>query len=663
MRKRLIYSLGILFLLFSLGAGISMFYSHKITRDLESVISLHRIEIIRQNLVISTQQVQSNLYAEGTTFGKELDITVDNVMALDNAINSCVGCHHNKDMTEKLNVLHTVVHQYKEAISFLVTSTANQERISRLKSVAIGIGDSLITKTQEMAIIADRSLSAKTANAVREMQHARIILLVTLALSLVIALLIAASLTRQITRPVDQLVDGARMIATGALGHTVDYNEDNEFGEVAKSFNVMSSALQQERQKRDRFIEQLSGLYKITIVLYTISEIRDIYQEICNDIAGLFRVRQCVLILNDHASGMYTAHAAAPPLPRDNFAMERRQMESVASAAGGQTVLINSSGEGAAYYPLVPDDAGEENFLIVWLHKKTEVIGALRLSGKEGPFVEEDSRLITILANHLSVAMENAELYQDLQDKMLELRDTQEQLIQSAKLAAIGELASNVAHEINNPLTSIMGFAEMTRDEEDIAAIRSHIEIIEKESVRARDIVRELLTFARKKPLEFVETDINTIIAELIPLVKNQAAANRVKIIEDYGTLPGTLVDPNQLKQVFINIITNAIASMSDLGGKLSIRTSAVGEYLIITISDTGSGIPKEILNKIFEPFFTTKKDKGTGLGLSISYRIIKDHGGRIDVESSDAQGTSFIIRLPLRLAAKADPVTAHQPT
>jgi two-component system NtrC family sensor kinase len=235
---------------------------------------------------------------------------------------------------------------------------------------------------------------------------------------------------------------------------------------------------------------------------------------------------------------------------------------------------------------------------------------------------------------------------------MEELRETQEQLIQSAKLAAIGELASNVAHEINNPLTSIIGFAELSKEEDDMEAIRKGLEIIEKESLRARDIVKQLLGFARKKPLQLTEVKINDVAKEVVVLSSSQARMGRVKVIEEYGDVPVTTGDIDQLKQVFLNIITNAVHAMPD-GGSITIRTSTLGEYILVSMTDTGHGISNEVRQRIFEPFFTTKKEKGTGLGLSISYRIIQDHGGRIDVESEEGKGTTFIIRLPVKVPAR----------
>jgi two-component system NtrC family sensor kinase len=181
-----------------------------------------------------------------------------------------------------------------------------------------------------------------------------------------------------------------------------------------------------------------------------------------------------------------------------------------------------------------------------------------------------------------------------------------------------------------------------------VEAIKSRLDIIEKESLRARDIVRQLLQFARKRDLELVEVDVNDVVKEVAPLVEAGAKSSGVTLRADFGELPKTIGDPNQLKQVVINIVTNALSAMT-AGGALSIRTSRLGEYIVMDFADTGPGIPKTVLPHIFEPFFTTKKEKGTGLGLSISYRIIQDHGGRIDVESREGEGATFSIRLPVR--------------
>lgn len=653
MRKRLIYSLSLLFLIFSLGAGLSMLYTYKISHDLESVINLHRIEIVRQ-IVINIQNVQSNLYATGTAFGKEVDTIVDDVSAMDDSILNCLNCHHNPEMTDRLNNVHNVVGQYKDAISYLVTSTANEGRIERLKMVAVGIGDSLLAKTQEMAVIADKTLRNRTIEAVKAINKLRIILVVTLAVSFILAFGIAAILTRQITRPVYELVNAARMIAAGKLGHKTGYKDKTEFGEVADSFNAMSTALQTEHDKTEHYIEQLSGLYKVTLSFYDIYEIEQSFQEICANISEILKVNQTILLLFDEKQKTFAPVASAGPASAGLWAAMQMPLEKVFDLyqkSEGQPVIINEAGHVELFSALVPEEH-ERNVMLAWLLTKEKILGAIRVSGKNGYFTDEDSKILIILAKHMAVAMENADLYRNLQNKLAELRQTQEQLIQSAKLAAIGELVSNVAHEINNPLTSIIGFAELSKEDDDIESIRRSLDIIEKESFRARDIVKQLLGFVRKKPLHLTDVNVNAVVKEVVAFSSSQTRMGKIKVTGEYGDIPMTTGDVDQLKQVFLNIITNAIHAMPD-GGVIAIRTFTLGEHILLSFSDNGHGMSGEVRHRIFEPFFSTKKEKGTGLGLSISYRIIQDHFGSIEVESEPGKGATFTVRLPQELQVK----------
>jgi signal transduction histidine kinase/HAMP domain-containing protein len=655
MRKRLIASLSLLFLLFSVGAGLSMLYTYKITKDFDSMMTLHRIEIMRQIFVNNVQTVQGNLYATGTVFGKELDTTVENVMTMDNAIQGCQGCHHTPEMTERLKKVHAMVEQYKDAISYLVTSTANEQRIERLKMVAVGIGEALISQTQEMAEIADRTLTRRTEEAVAAISKSRNILAMTVIISFPLALGIAIMLTRQITKPVHALVNASRMIASGKFGFKTDYTDHSEFGEVANSFNAMSAALQAEHDKTDHYIEQLSGLYKVTLSFYDILEMEQAYQVICADISDILKVRQTILLLFDEKQKIFTPSASAGQMSAGLRAALQLPLEEVVDLyqkSEGQPVIINNASHVELFSALVPEEEHEQNVMLAWLLTKEKILGAIRVSDNNSYFTDEDSKILIILANHMAVAMENADLYRNLQNKMAELRETQEQLIQSAKLAAIGELASNVAHEINNPLTSIIGFAELSKEDDDIESMRKSIGIIEKESLRARDIVKQLLDFARKKPLQLTEVNINAVVKEVIAFSSSQTRMGKVKVTEEYSDIPMTSGDVDQLKQVFLNIMTNAIHSMPE-GGGIAIRTFTRGEYILVSLSDTGHGISDEVRNRIFEPFFSTKKEKGTGLGLSISYRIIQDHGGRIDVESEPGKGSTFTVRLPQKLPVK----------
>ena len=249
-----------------------------------------------------------------------------------------------------------------------------------------------------------------------------------------------------------------------------------------------------------------------------------------------------------------------------------------------------------------------------------------------------------------------AALEQEVRDR----ENLQQQLFNSTKLAAIGELAAEVAHEINNPMTGILTNAIMIKTMDfDDKEILGKIDVIESEAFRTREIVHNLLDFAheesgfRPEPI-----DIRDILEHTITLVGHQASLASVTIDTNYaGQLPQAVVDANHIKQVFLNIITNAIHAMPS-GGKLTIGISgtasgAANQMLRVSFSDTGTGMDEEKKARIFDPFFTTKQaGKGTGLGLAVAQRIVAEHGGEITVESEPDKGATFTITLPARSAA-----------
>jgi len=661
MRKRLIFSLSLLFLLFTLGSVFTMLYIYRTTNHLRSVIALHRVEIIRQNLVINAQTVQTHLYTVGTQFGKDMDVIVENVTNLDNSVKSCLGCHHNPEMSGRLNELATIVDDYKTSLSTLITTSANPARIGRMRAGAINTGSYFLGKAQEMAFIADKSLNEKTVNALKEINNSRSILIVTLVISFFIALAIAASMTRRITEPINNLVAATRRIKSGELGYVTGYRGTDEFGELVNSFNDMSASLKENNQRIMHYLHNLSNLYSITLTFHSITSRSDIFRELVNGIVELTGVEQCGVIIKegeeaDHYVHMETA-VGVPPEVSAKMKVKARVLDDMYASSKRRALVLNENIELSPTRE-VDEELGVRNIMFVWVRQKGKLIGAIRAANKrEGNFTEEDFRLLAILSNNFSVALENWKLYEDVRLQMRELKDTQEQLIQAAKLVGIGELASNVAHEINNPLTSILGYAELIKEEQDLAGILRDVEIIERESLRAREIVHQLLEFARKKPLEIKVLDINKLLDGVIELTAVNFKGSKMKLERDYGQIPLIKGDENQLKQVFLNLINNALFSMAG-AGVLGIRTYPAGDMVSIEVSDTGKGIPKDILSRIFEPFFTTKKEKGTGLGLSVSYKIVQSHNGRIEVETEERKGSRFIVRLPVALQKKAQGVT-----
>jgi two-component system NtrC family sensor kinase len=239
-----------------------------------------------------------------------------------------------------------------------------------------------------------------------------------------------------------------------------------------------------------------------------------------------------------------------------------------------------------------------------------------------------------------------------VEERSQELRKTQEQLIQSEKLASLGKLAAGVAHEINNPLTGILTYGSLLlKEHNDNPQMKEDLEVIVNETTRCRKIVKGLLEFARQTEPSKSPANINRVLEETLSLLENQAIFHNVKVVKKLkGDLPTAMVDIDQIKQVFVNIILNAAEAMSQ-GGTLTIESDLDSQkrFVQISFSDTGCGIAGENLSKIFDPFFTTKRSgKGTGLGLSVSYGIIQRHKGFLEVKSKLGEGSTFRIKLPL---------------
>jgi len=241
-----------------------------------------------------------------------------------------------------------------------------------------------------------------------------------------------------------------------------------------------------------------------------------------------------------------------------------------------------------------------------------------------------------------------------VQQDITERKRLEQQLIQSEKLAALGQLISGVAHELNNPLTSVIGYAQLLlhKGQLDERAAEG-IQIINREAERTRRIVQNLLSFSRQHKPCRAEADLNEILERSLELRAYELKTNNITVCREFGDLPRVNVDQHQLQQVFLNVIINAEQAIRTTchKGTLTLKTEVKpdGGWAVVSIADDGPGIPPEDLSRIFDPFFTTKEvGKGTGLGLSISYGIMKEHGGIIRAESEPGRGTTFIAELPL---------------
>ncbi len=255
---------------------------------------------------------------------------------------------------------------------------------------------------------------------------------------------------------------------------------------------------------------------------------------------------------------------------------------------------------------------------------------------------------LEISFNQMEERLKNA--LNSLELTIEKLQEKQAQLVEAEKLASVGRLAAGVAHEINNPLTSVLTFSNLMLEQCPKDDPRyGRLKMMVRETERARNIVRQLLNFGREVIIKPVPLNINGPVSEIINSLTGQEAFNGIELTMNLSdNLPEISADPAQILQVVLNIMLNAIHAITP-PGKIEVTTRVENKFVEIVFSDSGAGIREENLNKIFDPFFTTKEmTKGTGLGLAVSYGIIKKHGGDIEVTSAVGKGTTFIVRLPI---------------
>ncbi|MDB4883051.1 MAG: hypothetical protein JWL95_1817, partial [Gemmatimonadetes bacterium] len=271
------------------------------------------------------------------------------------------------------------------------------------------------------------------------------------------------------------------------------------------------------------------------------------------------------------------------------------------------------------------------------------------------------TRIVALAANRLPEADPPSALL--VGRDMTHEREMRVRLMESDRLAAVGELVAGVAHEVNNPLSSISAFAQLLlRDGTLTTSQRESVDVIRAETMRASQVVKDLLAFARRSEPQRVPIDLNGVVARTLRMRQYQFVESSVRVEQNLAPdLPAVLGDARQLQQVCLNLITNAVQAMAIRGGGiLELRTALLEQTVVLDIQDSGPGISTSARAHIFEPFFTTKNEgEGTGLGLSVSYGIVSAHGGKIEVISTGTEGTTFRVALP---AARARADERHTP-
>jgi signal transduction histidine kinase len=335
--------------------------------------------------------------------------------------------------------------------------------------------------------------------------------------------------------------------------------------------------------------------------------------------------------------------------------------------ATGESIMVDDASKDLQFKHTSEWHVGSK--ICVALREGDRILGIIDVeSSVKNAFTHNDLLALESLAGFLTSAVSNVDRYQMLQDTIQILQTTQEELqermeaqhaaenklIQAAKLAAVGEMAAGVAHELNNPLTTVAGFSELVLEELPPASTqRADLEMVLREAKRARSVVRRLLDFARQSESVRVRADFNEVIEDVATLTRHLLETSDVDFkLQLDENIPWVLMDRDQMKQVVLNLMHNALHAMPK-GGELFVRTETRQkdneEWVVMIVQDTGKGITPDDLGRIFEPFFTTKADDGgTGLGLAVSYGIVTDHDGFVDVESTPNEGACFTVWLPI---------------
>ncbi|PYM77863.1 MAG: hypothetical protein DME03_02710 [Candidatus Rokuibacteriota bacterium] len=467
----------------------------------------------------------------------------------------------------------------------------------------------------------------------------------------------------------------AATAAKGATGDVPGLGQVNEIGEIAQAFGRMLVELRASTERLEDLVFKLGALNDMVEMAARIPRIEDLLSHVLErtmravsagigSIMLLDRDRQTLRI----AVGRGLQDSGRGPV-------EVKVGEGIAGKVVemGEAVVVEDIEKDPRFGQANDPRYGGGSFICMPLRVAERIVGVVNLAKKEvapgttGVFSQTDLQFLNALATYTAYAVDNARLFEEAQqattrlqevveDQKLRLTLAQQQMIQAAKLSALGELVAGVAHELNNPLTVLVGASDIL-EQQAPEHLKEYAQMIRESTDAARHIVRGLLTFGRQMPLERRHVMLDELIEKVLALTAADLRIESVKIERDSEPgLPPVWADGHQLQQVLVNLVTNAkqaMAEQPEAERRLKITSRSLGSDRVrISVEDTGPGIPPEVLPTIFDPFVTTKGSAGTGLGLSISYGIIREHGGHITAESRPGRGAIFTIELPVGTSA-----------
>lgn len=430
---------------------------------------------------------------------------------------------------------------------------------------------------------------------------------------------------------------------------------------------------EEEIRRRNRELNALNAMAVIATQTFDLDEILNL------------TLRQVITLMGAEAGSVYLAEAERRFRRRAAWGQrvtDRKRFSEIQFPEGFGDLVTRSRAEvlTAEYVPHLPQsvsdfmreaDAGSSIWVVLW--GKDDPIGLMGISRDKGSgYTSSDENLLVAISRQLSTTIEKVRLYEETSKAYDDLRRAQEQLLQSEKMSAIGQLIAGVAHELNNPLTAILGYAQLLEAETLETKAKEYVSKIFKQGQRTHRVVQNLLSFARQRKPEKEQFDVVKVLDEALLLRDYDIKVGNIKLEREIAPeIPAVFGDPHQLEQVFLNIINNGIDAMTeeheaeDVPAKehrFIVRVESREDNVVVEFKDSGAGIKEP--SRIFEPFYTTKSvGKGTGLGLSICYGIVKEHGGEILARNADDGGAVIEIKLPSAgRPAVAEPPKADSP-
>jgi PAS domain S-box-containing protein len=414
-----------------------------------------------------------------------------------------------------------------------------------------------------------------------------------------------------------------------------------------------------EMRRRNRELNALNAMAVVAAQSFDLDEILNLT---LRQVVTLFGAESGTVYLSDTDATTYRRRAAWGPRSRDKM-----RTAEVCFTEGFGDLVMRSRTEvvTAEYLPHLPPKVAEflrsdadRSWLWVLFWGKDSPVGIMGLCSQLGyEYSSNDENLLVAISRQLATTIEKVRLYEETCRAYEDLRKTQEQLLQSEKMSAVGQLIAGVAHELNNPLTAILGYAQLLETEGLNTRAQDYVSKLFKQAQRTHRVVQNLLSFARQRKPQRDEVDIRKVLDETLALRDYDLKINNIRVDRDLPSEPALVAaDPHQIEQVFLNIINNSVDAILETGrtGKLKIRISCQGGHVCTQFTDDGAGIkdPK----RIFDPFYTTKSvGKGTGLGLSICYGIVKEHGGDITANNAPDGGAVIEVQLPAVVTARVE--------